>query len=332
MKTCVQSDERAEISPRSVVELYVRRRKADLNVVEEAVLALLVEAAALLPGEPAVAMSRHEIAKEIHTPFSTVQRALNTLVDKGLIARRQDEKKYGVVSITLVSRTAFAYFGLEGGAAIGVGGLPQAFGPLLARESESFIARVAKAWREGGTLTAADEAQYRGSSRDLAQIVFLLQGRVDELGRQTLQAIAEAEQAEAEMASGLLRVRLHDDTEIVLDQHALMEAAGELPRRVGSVVACADMRIVQDVFQQIRERTPFCLTAANAPRIAAEVLFSRHKGFAIKHDAEAAGRIMANVISRGTWQRPKGIDPAWYTSTASAVRVVRAQGVQLCAA
>lgn len=332
MKNTHFADERGHITPANVVALYLRRRKAGINAVEEAVLATLVEAAALLPGEPAVAMSRFEIAKTIDTPDTTVQRALNSLTSKGLISRRQDEKKYGCIAVTLVSRSAFSYFGLEGGAAVGAGGLPCSFGPLLARESQEFTERVAEAWSMGRALSAAETSDYRGPARDLAQIEFLLSARVEALGVQTLQAIAEAEAAEANLEAGILRVPLTDNTELVLDQRAHAAAAQSFPKQISSVLLCADLRIVRDVFELIRKRSPERLTAKNAPHIAAEVLFSRHKGFAIKHDAEAAGRIMANVICRGTWSRPKGMLDAWYSAAASAVRVVRPQGVQLCAA
>lgn len=332
MKSAFFSDQRGFFAPEMVASLFRHRRQVGLNEVEEAVLATLVEAAALLPGEPAVAMSRYEIAKQIDTPHPTVQRALNSLVAKGLISRKQDEKKYGSVAISLVTRAAFAYFGLQGGAAVGAGGLPSSFGPLLARESEEFIAQIAAAWDAGRALNAAETSQYRGPARDLAQIEFLLASRVETLAAETMQAIADAEAAEADLEQGVLRVPLSDNTELVLDQKAHAAIAQSFPTQISSVLLCADMRIVRDVFELIRKRSPERLTAKNAPHIAAEVLFSRHKGFAIKHDAEAAGRIMANTICRGTWTRPRGMLDAWYSAAASAVRVVRPQGVQLCAA
>lgn len=332
MKICENADERSPIGTDSSIGLYLKRQKAGINGTEEAVLAVLVEAAALLPGEPQVAISIHEIRDRINSTYATVQRALNRLVQRCLIARRQDAKQSGEIATTLVSRAAFAYFDLQGGAAIGYGGLPAHFGPLLARETEDFIARVADAWRQGSMIGPADESSYRGLTHDLTRLRFLLQARMEELAREAAEAMGRAETAEAELASGILRMELDDQTEVILDRKALLEAAGQLPASVGSVVACSDLRVVRDVLEQIRDRGTFALTPENTPKIAAEVLFSRHKGFAVKHDAEAAGRIMANVISKGTWKRPHRIEQGWYRSAALAVRVVRPQGAQLCAA
>jgi len=328
VNTCICENRETQNKASTVIDFHVACTKAGLKPNEYLVLAALVEAASLIDGEPNVAMSRYEIAKRTGISWQRAQRALGELQLKGLIGRRQNAKCSGETAITLVSESAYALFGLKGGAKIGPDGLPADFGPLLAGESEDLIHQIAAAWAEGSHLPPTTGEGFRGGSRRWVQIEFLLSARIEELRQLTFEAMATAEASQADEEAGRYSLALPDGAKVVFDQSAMREATAGLEVAIRG----ADVRFARDVLELICERTPERVNSGNAARLAAEIMFSRQKGFVWKHDYEAACRILATVIGRGTWQRPNRIDDAWYRSASRSVKRLNPQGVQECAA
>lgn len=327
MKTCTCDSENTANAATALIDMTLAANRLGLKANEILVLAALVEGASLIDGEPNVAMSRYEIAKRTGISWNKAQRALSALLEKGLIGRRQNVKLSGETAVTVVSEAAYSLFGMQGGAKLGPGGLPAEFGSLVAGESESLIQALADAWKEGGVVSAAALEGFRGGATRLAQIEFLIGGRVEALEQEKLSAIQEAETASAGERNGEYRLALPDGDTVVFDQNALRSAAEGLEVAIRS----ADVRFARDVLQILATRSPERVTARTAPRLAAEILFSRQKGFVWKHDYEDACRVLASVIGRGTWKRPNRIDDLWYKTAAASIRAVDPQGVQFCA-
>ena len=273
-------------------------------------------------------MSRYEISRRTGLSWQQSQRALGVLQEKGLIGRRQNAKAAGETAITLVSAGAYALFGLQGGAKIGSNGLPNEFGPLLAGESESLIQLVSDAWAAGVQIETGVGANFRGGSRRWAQIEFLLAGRMEQLQQETMAAIAQAEATEAEEAAGQYGLDLPSGERLIFDQKAFQHATSGLD----TAIRGSDIRFARDVLEILCTRAPERVNSKSAPRLAAEILFSRQKGFVWRHDYSAACRVVASVIGRGTWKKPNRIDETWYRSALASVRCGRPQGVQTCVA
>lgn len=316
------------ISPSATVNFARACNAAGLKHVESIVLAALVESAALIDGEPNVAMSRYELADRTGFSWQQVQRALSSLHAAGWIGRRQNAKRSGEVAVTLVSAKAYALFGLQGGADIGAPDLPREFAELLAGESAALTKAVADAWREGVFPSAEACREFRGPSRVWAQIEFLLNARLETLMTQRQAAFEEAELIEADEEAGRYWLDLGSQGRVLFDRQRMEEAT----RHDGVAIRSADLRFAKDVLEILNSRSPGAVTASNVGTLAAEILFSRQCGFVWRHDYSDACRVLAAVIGRGGWKRPKRIDSSWYAACRSSVKAVHPQGVRTCAA
>lgn len=317
MTSCALENQTTHNAASQFLNDHIRRAALGLNHNEMLVLAALVEVASLIPGEPTAAISRYELADRIQVlSWSQVQRALTSLTLKCLIARRQNAKASGEIAVTVVSAAAFNCFGLEGGAEIGHSGLPSEFSELIVGESEATISAIAQAYRNGEVLTAAECSAFRGGSRRLAQIEFLLESRMCTALAEA-QAAAEDLQAEAEReARGLYTLTLASGESLEFDQQALREST-----QLGdSAIKGADIRFARDVLERVDQRSPGLITARNASTLAAEILFSRQKGFVWRHDYSDACRVVASVITRGSWSAPGRMTRSWYSLVKPAVR------------
>lgn len=305
------------------IENNIRHHRNGLTHNEVLVLAALVEIAALVPGEPLAAISRYELADRIESiTWSQAQRLLTKLTKKGLIARRQNAKLSGEVAVTVVSDAAFKLFDMDGGARIGQTGLPAEFSELIIGESEAFIAALLEAYESGQMLPMGTCSDFRGGSRRLAQIEFLLAGQMEALRMAAMIAAAELE-AEAEAADrGLHVLTLSNGESVHFDQRAFQEVSE------GEEIALrgANLEFAKDVIERIDLRSPGKLTAKIVPRLAAEILFSRQKGFVWRHDYADACRVLASVISRGGWNTPSKMPGAWYSIINKAVSAGAAGG------
>ena len=317
------------IDPSSIIDFHRACAREEMNANEYIVLAVLVEGACLIDGEPNVAISRYEIATRCGLSWQKVQRALTELHEKGLIGRRQQAKKSGEVALTVVSARAYALFGLEGGAAIGPASLPREFWGLVAGESEAVISTIAQLWREGALPTHELSTAFRGAGRAWSQVEFLLSGRAEAMAYERLAAAEEADNRKALEEAGKHTLDLPDGSVVLFDQAALRSMDGETYS--DAAFRSADLRFARDTLQILCLRFPGMVTQENVARLSAEILFSRQKGFVWKHDYSDACRVLASVIGRGEWQRPKRMEQRWYEACAASLHPVYSQGVQHCA-
>ena len=300
----------------------IERSKLGISHNETLVLAALVEVAALIPGEPCAAMSRYEIADRVGTlSWTQVQRSLGALAKKGLIARRQNAKVSGEVAVTVVSEAAFKCFGMAGGARIGEQGLPVEFADLIVGESEEVINAIEMAYRNAEPLANSICSHFRGGHRRLAQIEFLLTSQIDSVRKAAETAAMEvAAEADAE-ERGIYQLHLSNGERLEFDQATLRLSTADAE----TAIRGADIRFARDVLARVDERSPGLVTASNAATLAAEVLFSRQKGFVWRHDYGDACRVLAAVILRGSWSAPTKMTRSWYSMIKPTVRA--AQGV-----
>jgi len=311
--------------PTAIVELHRRCTESNLKYPEMIVLAALVEGGALIDGEPNVALSRYEIADRTGLSWQQVQRAISSLQAQGWIGRRQNAKRSGEVAVTIVSARAYALFGIEGGAEIGLPGLPLELGNLLAGESAHVTRSIAEAWRNATLPDAEVIRQFRGANRVWVQVEFLLQGRIEAVMAERQLAFELAQEKEAEEQVGRFRLDLKDGTSVVFDRDVMTEAT----RDCAVAIRSADLRFARDVLEILDSRSPGAVSGKNADRLAAEILFSRHCGFVWRHDYSDACRILASVISKGGWKKPNRMDSTWYRVCRQAVRADNPQGVRL---
>lgn len=316
------------IDPASIIEFHRACAREEINANEYIVLAVLVEGACLIDGEPNVAISRYEIATRCGLSWQKVQRALTELHERGLIGRRQHAKKSGEVALTVVSAKAYALFGLEGGADIGPASLPREFWGLVAGESEAVISTVARLWREGELPTPELSVSFRGAGRAWAQIEFLLSGRAETMAYERLAAAEEASHRNQLEEAGKHTLDLPDGSTVVFDQAALRSMDGE--NYADAAFRSADLRFARDTLAILCSRFPGMVTHENVARLSAEILFSRQKGFVWKHDYSDACRVLASVIGRGDWKRPKRMETRWYEACAATLHPFYSQGVQPC--
>lgn len=298
----------------------IERSKLGINHNELLVLAALVEVAALIPGEPCAAMSRYEIADRVGTlSWTQVQRSLASLAEKGLIARRQNAKVSGEVAVTVVSEAAFRCFGMSGGARIGAEGLPSDFADLIVGESEEVINAIEEAYRNAEPLANSICSLFRGGHRRLTQIEFLLTTQIDVV-RLAAEAAALEVSAEAEAEErGIYQLRLANGELLEFDQSTLREKT----QGAETAIRGADIRFARDVLARVDQRSPGVVTGRNAASLAAEVLFSRQKGFVWRHDYGDACRVLAAVILKGRWTAPLKMNSTWYSMIKPTVRMAQ---------
>ena len=298
----------------------IERSKLGINHNELLVLAALVEVAALIPGEPCAALSRYEIADRVGTlSWTQVQRALGSLTDKGLIARRQKAKVSGEVAVTVVSEAAFRCFGMAGGARIGAEGLPADFADLIVGESEEVINAIESAYRNAEPLANSICSMFRGGHRRLTQIEFLLTTQIDVV-RQAAEEAASEISAEVEAEErGIYQLRLTNGEMLEFDQPTLRAKT----QNAETAIRGADIRFARDVLARVEQRSPGLVTSRNAASLAAEILFSRQKGFVWRHDYGDACRVLAAVILKGRWTAPLKMNSSWYSLIQPTVRMAQ---------
>lgn len=297
----------------------IRFLELGINFNESLVLAALVEVACVIPGEPSAAISRYELADRIKVlSWSQVQRALTSLAKRGLIARRQNAKVSGDIAVTVVSEAAYKLFGLSGGAKIGREGLPVEFADLIVGESEATIEAIAHAFKNSECLPSSVCAEFRGAGRRLAQIEFLLSSQISSLQMAAYATAEEIRTEQEEEAAGIYALDLSNGERLVFDQNRLRAGAEN-----GDVaVRSADIRFARDVLERIDQRNPRKINSINAASLAAEILFSRQKGFVWSHGYNDACRVLASVMTRGDWRQPRKITSDWYRMVKPSIRQV----------
>lgn len=273
----------------------------------------------LAEGETTVQMSRYEIAQRTSLSTQQVQRALTDLVEAGYIVRAQLTKKDGEISRTLLTSKAVEAMGLKGGANL-EGSAPPELVALLIGESKAVIDAVIQCWNEGTLASPAMGGEFRGGAKAWAQIEFLLAARME--AHQTAVGEAQAALQEAREAEqrGEYVLSLPDGASVALVASPFRDATNTPAQR------SVDIRFVRDTLSHLAARHPAMVTRERLPALVAEIAFSRSAGFVFRHDAGAAVRILASCVSRPTWSRPRGIDKAWYTLAARALRQGDQQG------
>lgn len=287
----------------------------DLGPNELRVGAVLARAAALVAGEPNLMMCRRELASLTGLSEAAVQRALKILSERSYIGRSQDAKAKGQIAVTTVTDRLLQLFGFSGGIHAPAD-IPSELLDLLVRENVEVANAITAAWVAADMPAAAVASAFRGGARRWAQVEFLMQSRIE---AEAMRRLAEAE-AQADAPSEDL-VQLADGTVIGFDQASFHE---RVPDR-NTAMAGADLRFAVEVLRLVAKRSPTALSSAAAPKLAAEALYSRQKGFVYRHNFQDAARIVASVMARGTWSAPRGIDQSWYAATRAAMKV--AQGV-----
>lgn len=323
MESFAQIQENEFLDPIAVLNMARTCHKTGLTHQEVFVLSALMETAVLVPGEPSAALSRHELAGRIGISWQAVQRVLPKLERSGFITRRQNIKAKGETAITTLTRKAYALFGQAGGAEMGQGVLPAELNELLTGETEAVITVVAQCWRTGTLPSAEQSVLYRGGARRWAQIEFLLTSNIEAVLLEAAKVAAEIEIEKAEEEQGRFILDLPNGDSVVFDQAAFKEAAQELDNGIKG----SDVRFARDVVQRLVDRAPGRFPVSAIPMLAAEILFSRQKGFVWRHDYSDACKVLAAQLAKQTWSKPKGITSEWYATAKHAV-VVYPQGVR----
>jgi hypothetical protein len=125
------------------------------------------------------------------------------------------------------------------------------------------------------------------------------------------EAVAQEDQARALADQGLVPIECDDGT-VTFDCAALKEHKG--------AIAGVDMLFVRDVLQRVRRSMPGWVTTKRVPELVAEIGYSRTVGFVSRHDAEGAMKALVATMRRGTWSKPRGIRPTFYTAADKAMR------------
>lgn len=298
------------IDPAAFLDIFVR---SGLPANELRVAASLARRAVLIEGEPSVQLARWEIAAETGLSQASVQRALSALAAAGLVGRSQDAKVKGEIAITTVTERLLELFGLSGGIQAPAD-VPAELLNLLVREPVDVANAITSAWTACTVPSQSVASQFRGGAKRWAQVEFLLLGRIESEG---IKAMAAATNHDEELPYSETRVALQDGTEIEFCSDRFKALVPEND----TAMAGADLRFAASVLGLLAERAPAILSTRSATALAAEALYSRQKGFVFKHDFSDATRVVASIMAKGTWSRPKGIDASWYAAVGASMTV-----------
>lgn len=291
--------------------------RAGLSLPQALVLAHLVEAVdvsgLLNEGELTIQLSRYDIASRTGLSPSQVQRALVTLVDAGLIVRKQLQKKDGEVAMTMLLPAALRLMSSSGTDVPLTDSIPLHVASLLIGQPRELVAAVCASWRDLTPFPAHIESIYRGTAEGLATLRTIM---VERLAKQT-EAVAAAVQASERQAAaedrGEYTLDLPSGETVTLSRTRFVNASSDYLGK------CVDMRFVRDALAQVARRAPALVTRASLPRLIADIAFSRTAGFVFSRDAADAVRILASCITRPGWSKPKRMDTAWYDTAACAI-------------
>lgn len=264
------------------------------------------------PGElRCCAQSVGQVAAALGRSTHQVKRAIAALVDAGAIVRRQAVKVAGETALTVLTDRGLAWLGSRAGEGAIPADLPLELRQLLVFESASFVAAVAKAWREREPLDPSLLSECRSGAECFERVAAHLRDQVLEAAEAMAQAY-EGERADQEkLAAGVVAFDC-DDGVVDIDAAVFREHKG--------AVAAVDLLWCRDVLRRVRELKPGFVTVGKLPELVAEIGYSRTVGFVAKHDAEQAQRALVLTMAKRAWSRPKGIRETFYQAANTASR------------
>lgn len=288
--------------------------RAGLSIEHAAVLMFLNASADRLDGElPMCGLSVHEMSVALGLSKHQVNRAVKALTAADAIVRRQTVKAKGVPAVTVLTDKAKYWLSGKAGQGRGVipADLPKVLRELLVLESEAFVQKVVKAWQEHEVLDPHLVNESRMGEGSFERINAQLRIQLLNATESLAEAVAQEDQARALADQGLVPIECDDGT-VTFDCGALKEHKG--------AIAGVDMLFVRDVLQRVRRSMPGWVTTKRVPELVAEIGYSRTVGFVSRHDAEGAMKALVATMRRGTWSRPRGIRPTFYTAADKAMR------------
>lgn len=295
-----------------VLSAMRRMRDAGLKDIGHAlVLTYLVKAAAEIDSD-VIQLSSYEVGREVGLDHRATQRAFDRLAELGMLVRAQAVQRKGCVGRKTLTSAAYACFGLIRGLTL-PDGLPASLRAALARLDAEAAQLVADAWSEGRALPDELTSPHRLPAALRGEIESTLAQRSAALEAEVVKAVDAAHRRELEHKRGIWRVALAGGSDFVLDQQAYMSVA-QTP---------ADVRFAHDVLAELVKQVPEAVTEDTAPRLAAEILYSRQIGFARDLQASRAVGSIVSLVRQGRWGRPRSIRSTWYSALEHSSRVER---------
>ncbi|WP_199041170.1 helix-turn-helix domain-containing protein [Dyella sp. ASV21] len=285
------------------LSILQRLRPHCSSIAAAVVLLTLAQTTEFAEGECTTALSTYEIANSASMTPAAVQRAINSLRDAGLIARHQHIKQKGCVALTLITPKGLDILRPS---ALGATSLPASLLSDLVGEPLIITEACAQAWKEGVVPDPSLLQDFRGPSDAYERVMGALRANTEQAQETLMAAVDEAQLIADAEAEGRVVVPLSDGT--VLELNAA-EFAVQAPCPV-------DLRFIRETLLLVMARGRQ-LNGPMAKRLAAEAGYSRAVGFVRGHAWDAGSRVLASVMSRVTWSRPRSIRQAWYTAVES---------------